>query len=371
MILKEIKISELNAFIQSVEYSSWKHVPISPARAYSQSLNPNALPDDIVLIIALDDETAGLLAYAGALPSKTEKNETIRFAWNSCWWVAEGVGGEVAMNVFIRFLQAWGKKVAFSDMTEKTFKIIRSLGFCHTMQRDGVVINIRPGIASRLKALCISNRKFHFLAKPALFSGLPWIADQLYESIWFIFRKTGFIGKICMQPVKLEFPEEKDFEFMRIQGKEDFHIPQTDELKMPCWLVKPKPENIFLKEKYYFNSFADRFSTFWLRWENDGKIFALIMVSLKDGVLKTLYLYCEDDFRNTFPREFMAYCFATQQIRTLITAQPIIVSYLSQKKSAVLPRRYFTRYSAVSKDLMQYSGNEPVLQDGDGDYRFT
>ena len=371
MILRKIKISELSALTQSADYKSWKQLPISPARAYSQSVNPYAHPDDIALVIALGDGSNELLAYAGAYPSKMDHNDSVRYAWNTCWWVADGVGGDVAMNVFISFLQTWEKKVAFSDMTEKTFKIVRSLGFCHTMQREGFVINIRPGISSRLRSFCISKRKMSFVARPLLLTGIPWITDQLSEIAWLISRQFSSRRNEKTEPVILDFPVEKDFEFMRKYGNNSFHIPVSGELKLPSWLVRPDRENNFLREKYHFSSFAFRFSTFWLRWENEGITNALLMVSLKDGVLKTLYSYCSEEFQTKFPSLLMDYCMSTSQIRTLITAQPSIVDYVSQNKFFILSRKQFTRYSAVSNDLLKHFENYPLMQDGDGDYKFT
>jgi hypothetical protein len=371
MILRQIKISELGELCSSPEYASWTHVPISPARAHSQSLNPDALPEDNALFIALDDVTGNVLAYAGAYPSKIKIPETTRFAWNSCWWVAGGEGGDTAMKVFFSFLKTWEKKVAFSDMTGKTFKIVQNLGFCHTMTRNGVVLNIRPGISSRLRVLSSSDKKLRFYAKPVIFSGIPWLADSLANIFLYFPQKLNTLFFYHYKPVKLAFPEEKDFECMQVYGAKDFHIPDAEELKMPLWLVKPDMRNKFLTKKYYFSSFACHFSTFWLRWESEGRPDALVMFSLRDGVLKTLYVYCSSDFSARLPGAIIAFCYANPRIRTLVTAQPVLTKFISKRKFFILSRENFTRYSAVSKDLMKLFDNEPVLQDGDGDYRFT
>jgi hypothetical protein len=371
MILRYIKISELTAFISGTDFASWKNIPISPARAYSQSLNPFANPEDIALVIAIDDETKEIIAYAGAYPSKIQNAEKLGFAWNSCWWVAEGEGGDAGMKIFISFLKIWEMRVAFSDMTEKTFKIIENLGFCLTMKRDGLILNIRPGIKSRLTALRYSGRKISFFTKPLLFTGLPWLTDQFAE-LFLYFASLIKPGRDnSMQALKMQIPGDNDFEFIKKHANGNFHIPEAAELDLPQWLVKPSKQNRLLTEKYYFSSFYFDFSTFWLKWEREGKINALTMLSLKDGVLKTNYFYIEDEFKEKFPGVFMDYCFTNPSVRTIVTAQPVLTKYISGKKFFMSTRKNFTRYSAISKDLLHHFQGDPVLQDGDGDYRFT
>jgi hypothetical protein len=372
MILRHIKISGLTALTSSVDYASWKHVPISPARAYSQSLNPNAHPDDIALIIALDDENKNILGFIGAFPSKTQKPEAVRVVWVSNWWVVENVRGQgIASILFNSFLEVWGNMVAIPDLTVKTLKIIKNLGLFHTMEREGVLLYIRPGFVSRLRILSYSSRKFNIISKPALYTGLPWLTDQLINLLLYFPQLYQFRAVKVLKPLKLRFPEEKDFAFMREHGACDFQIPETAELEMPDWLVKPSRRNRNISEKYNFSIFAFNFTSFWLRWESNGTTNALVMLSLRDGVLKTHYIYCEKHFRNELAIALLRYCFENPGIRTLMTAQPILTVYISERKFFILSRKNFLRYSAVSKDLMNNFDNALVLQDGDGDYRFT
>jgi hypothetical protein len=371
MILRYIKISELTALTTGAEFAFWKNIPISPARAYSQSLNPYANPEDITLVIALDDYNKDVLAYAGAYPSRLQNSEKIPFAWNSCWWVAKGEGGDAGMKVFLEFLKIWEKRVAFSDTTEKTFKIIENLEFCKTMKRDGIVLNIRPGFKSRLTALSYSKRKISFITSTLLFTGIPWLADQFADLFLYLTRQSGPGSGNSLKVVKLQIPGDSDFEFINKHAIGNFHIPEAAELDLPSWLVKPSEKNKLLARKYYFSSFSIDFSTFWLRWESEGKTGALSMLSMKDGVLKTLYIYIEDEFKDKFPEVFIDYCLTNTSVRTIITAQPILTHYLSEKKFFMSSQKNFTRYSAISKDLLHHFQGEPILQDGDGDYRFT
>ncbi len=371
MILRQIKISELTALINSAEYASWEQVPISKARAVSQSINPFALPDDIALIIALDDSGKQLLSYVGAFPSKQKKADNNRFAWNSCWWVKNGEGGEAGMKVFYTFLQTWNKKVAFSDMTEKTYKIISNLGFCVMMKRDGLVVNIRPGIHSRLKAINFSNRRIRYFTNLFLYSGISWLFEIFELLVYNGIRKMRTTDSNRFNPLKIIDPEKTDFEFINENSRGNFYIPEIEALKMQPWLITPDDMNAEVRNKYYFSAVAGEFSTFWLRWEQKGETNALMMLSLRDGVLKTLFTYCTDDFKTKLPVAFVNYCFSNPQIRTLITSQPEITHYFSERKFFILSRRYFTKYSAISKELLKNSSDVPVFQDGDGDYRFT
>ncbi|MCB8998961.1 MAG: hypothetical protein H6540_02680 [Bacteroidales bacterium] len=371
MKLREIKLSELESLISSPEYAFWKYVPISPARAYSQSRNPYVRPDDIVLVIAIDD-SGELIAYAGALPSGIQAKENQRFAWNSCWWASENAGAEVSMQVFIRFLQVWEKKVAFSDLTEKTSRIIRNLGFCQVFEREGMVVKIRSGISQKLKSRSLSGKPYGVIARLAGSSGITGLVDKCINFLNSISGRMRIKTDYdVITPRIIAFPSETDMEFIRLKGGNNFYNPGMEELKMPAWLTSKTTSNAWLSKKYYFSSFASDFKSYWLRWEIEGSLVALMMVSKRDGLIKTLYSYSSPEFRDKMAEMFITFCYSDKSIHTLITTQPEIIKLISGEKIKYLSSKSFTRYSAISKELLKYFNEIPAMNDGDGDYRFT
>jgi hypothetical protein len=372
MIVRHIKISELTTLISSPEYAAWNNLPISPARAISQSQNPNALRDDDALIIAVNDNNTEILGFIGVFPSVAQSPENTRVMWVSNWWVSELHRGKgIGLVLINSLMESGGKNIAFPDLTDKTLRIVEKLGDFHAMKRDGVILHIRPGAYSRLNVLSYTPGKFRTLAKAAIYTSLPWLIDFAANLLMSLPQKLHMRGIKLPEPVRFSIPEEKDFQFMKAQGLKDFHIPDPEELKMPDWLIKPDSKNRYLSEKYKFSNFALNFSLFWLRWEIEGGIKALVLLNLRDGVLKTQYVYCIKEYRELFPSMMLQYCFKNHKIRTFMTAHPILTDNYGSHKYFIVGRRNYKRYSAVSKELMKYFDSELVLQDGDGDYRFT
>ena len=371
MILRHIKISELEAFCSESQFVSWKNLPITPARAKSQALNPEALPDDTALIIAVDEAKGDLLAFAGALPARMNSAGDKRFAWNSCWWTGGDTGAEASMKVFVSFLKIWEQQVAFSDMTEKTFRIISNMGFCHCMERDGYLLGLRPGMFNRTRNALLKKKQNTILPALLHYSGFTVLAEVFSFLVYNFPQNTLASFTEVAKPVRLNFPGREELEFMKSSGTKNIMIPGEEDLHMPLWLIHPSEVTAPLYQRYYFSSFAYDLSVFWLRWKSENGIEALVMLSLRDGILKTLYVYCSENFQNEFPGSFIHYCLSNNRIDSIVTAQPLITEYIANNRIYMAYRRKFKRYSAVSNKLMKYFDGEPVLQDGDGDYRFT
>ncbi len=372
MILKKIKISELTALTQSAEYANWKQLPISPARALSQSLNPDARPDDIALIIALDELKSDLIGFIGALPSVAQSPEPSRVAWVTNWWVSGNHRGKgIAQMLLINLLEVWGNVLCFQDLTLPTLKIIEKKDLFQTIRKLGVVVYVRPGLVNRLKKACYSAAKNNVFYSAVIYSGLLWLIDQMGNFTLFFPQQIWIRSINSPKPKVISTPSLQDFEFIKANSTDNFHVPRPEEFEMSPWLVKPSPEMRFLSEKYPYSSFARSFSSFWLRWENDGQINALLFVTLREGVLKTQYVYCNDEFAKILPAALLTYCFSNMKVDTLMTAHGFLPEFYISSRLPVLKKRKFTRYLAVSKDIMMNFKIEPVFHDGEGDYKFT
>jgi len=371
MNFRNIKISELTELVKSPQYMEWDNIPVSPARAISQSQNPFSMPEDVALIIALDDNKK-ILGFIGALPSKINSAGGNRIAWVSNWWVAESARGRGIAKMLLQHLtDAWGNNLAFQDLTTPTLNIINKEGQFQVFKKDGVLVDFRPGFISRINKYGYSSLTGNLLSRVLLYSGIPWFADKVYNLFLFFPRYLWLRKNRCRSPVEITEPDEKDFSFIRTKGEGDFHIPDAAELDMPLWLVEPSAKNRFLAKKYPYSSFAFSFKTFWLRWEKNNKIQALLMLSLRDGVMKTNFVYCEEEFKKDLPRELLGYCIKNKHVNTIVTAQPIFAWFYAASRLPVFRKRQYTRYLAASKEIMNLFQADPVFQDGVGDYWFT
>ena len=101
MLIKEIKICDLPGFLKSKEYSKLDIKPITELRALSQFNNPDADPDVVALICAINNNE--LLGFAGLLP-RYLNGENIRIFSNSCWWAHPQKGKGIAIPSVLNLL---------------------------------------------------------------------------------------------------------------------------------------------------------------------------------------------------------------------------------------------------------------------------
>lgn len=372
MALRQVKISELNNLHEEPGYSRGGRLPIIPARAHSQSLNPFATPGDVALIIARDEENNDLVGFIGAFPSSTTRRDVPRVIWVSNWWVSESARGQgLAQTLIAGLLEIYGNTLALPDLTLPTLKIINKTGLFHTMRRNGIILYIRPGFSAKLSILGFPGKKYPLVANALNKTGIPWLADFLTDALLWPFQGSGTAFSKTLKPTQLDKPGKQDYEFMEQFSTHDLHLPAEKELNMPSWLEKPSSANKHLSSKYSFSIYAKEFKVFWLRWKENDEIVALTMLTLRDGTLKTPYVYCAEGFKPLFAGQFMKYCLGNNQIKTLVTSCPLLVEYIDSRRFCILARKKFVRYSGISLELMKYFPDDLTFQDGDGDSRFT
>ena len=84
--IKELKVCQLEEYINSDEYKNLENIPISPQRALSGIYNPYGDKGDKVLFLAYDDDK--FIGYLGALSDVLKINgKSSKVAWLSCMWV--------------------------------------------------------------------------------------------------------------------------------------------------------------------------------------------------------------------------------------------------------------------------------------------
>ncbi len=128
MEIKQLTIEELNQLMHSEEISGWTSLPISPFRLMSQMKNPHLLREDIVMVIALENND--LVGYMGALPDDMLVDTTSHHvAWASCIWTRpahrrKGLGQTLTSTMNA----AWNDKLFLTEFTTPAKAIYDGLG---------------------------------------------------------------------------------------------------------------------------------------------------------------------------------------------------------------------------------------------------
>lgn len=370
MEYRYIKASEITDYALHLAGSEAGVLPITPWRAGSQALNPDVLPGDTLLIVAIDksDKVAG---YIGLLPFRMQDTNSERIFWNTCWWVAPEAGASISLSLFSRFLRETGNKVVFSDMTEKTSEILRRLKGYHLASRSGSVLRFRHAYHRRI----MSSWKSHPLLRIVAATGFFRLTDTYLNAL--IRRKRSrWLEEhpASCQTTSQELLTEDHVNFALQHAGETFSLPSVERFnwwKEHPWLVPPDKAKRRIARRYYFSALAVENDLFVVECTCNDGLAGFAIMSRRDGVLKTQYLYYKEDREEEFYQSLFRYVVTESGAHTLISFQERFVEYVRKISYPVVHQRDAVRYTAVSESLQEMPGADGMLQDGDGDYIFT
>jgi len=361
MNIERINISQLEEFIHTRKYLSYGIVPITPERAWSQTKNPHAKPDDPALWVALDD-SGDLLGFIGSLPAKDYRSGE-RMGWNTCWWADPEKGRDAAMPLFYTFLKHWDMQVAFSDMTAHTYSIISQMGFCHTRQEQVCIAYLR----FPLKEILHSAKRLTFILSPVL--TIPAVVINLFQALRISTAGNNLKG---LEMEIQEEPGEEVWGFIRQYHAHEFTGRRKADfawITIRKWLSVNSGNQQDMAERYPFSYLCEVFEWKWIITRQDGKIQTVMFVSLRDHVLKVLYFYGESPGFALMALKLLVS--QDHRINKIIFGHPRLIRNRRLLNSVLILKRLKKRYTGVSKQLLDEFPRDMVMQLGDGDAVFT
>ncbi len=368
MEIRHILASELVEFAEKASSHYQGDIPITPWRAISQSNNPYAKSDDILLIVV--EENRNLLGYIGILPGIVGKDSGQRIFWNSCWWTDPDAGALVSMTLLSEFMKATSKSVAFSDLSERTKEIIQKLGF-EVHVRNGVLIKLRSALYSRSAVL----PKRNFKSKSLMITrklGILFAIDIFLN----LFSRSVFSKLDLPDNVNLSehsIPDSEINSFIEEHARNSITIPSTKYVEWvvsKAWLVQGNKQSKEIAGKYYFSSLQEDFKT-WVQIVRRGEdIIGCAILSRKEAVLKTHFLYYSEDDKRLFFRALVDVFSKDSGNHRLLTFHEEFTEYLIAESRLKNRIKKFKRYTAISS-VFSDEDKTFVFQDGDGDYIFT
>ena len=370
MEYRYVRASEIVDFANRFAESMSPVVPITPWRARSQAVNPDVQPGDTLLIVALteDEKVAG---YIGLLPFQPEGAHMKRISWNTCWWVDPDAGAGVSLSLFSRFLKATGNRVAFSDMTDKTAEILRRLQGYDMAKRTGMVVRFAHAYNRRIRTSRKSSRILQMFAVTGAF--------RLMDVILNTGRKKQMARWLrehpapCSIAVSRELREEH-IHFARKHAEEDISLPSIKRFNWwqdHPWLVPPDSSTRRIARRYYFSALAAQNELFILECNCNGELLGFAIISNRNGVLKTHYLYYRSDSEQAFYQSLFSHLVTIPGAHTLVSFHEGFAGFVNMQTFPAVKRKQATRYTAMSDSLKEEVGEHSCFQDGDGDYFFT
>jgi hypothetical protein len=361
--LRKINIAQLDQFILSDDYLQYGTIPITPLRAFSQVKNPKALPEDVVLTLAISDE-GELDGFIGALPDLVGN---VHCAWNSCWWVKEGTPAEVSMKLFFSFLNDWDRKVLFSELTPHTSNLIEHLRFCDHRSVEGLrgysrfcLADILPRKKPFFKKIRIGLRIFDSVANTSV-SGFSYL-----------FGKRSFSNKRLIVEKIGSFTADLDDFVSQFNQKQPAkrYSENFNWIKENPWVEVKQSAMPGITERYPFSYAVERFELQWVKFTFENELIGLVCYSIRDKELKLCYAFTWEKYIDEIGDYFYIMLQSDNKLCSITTFHPGLAKYLSSRK--FLFKTNLPKPTAISNTLIEEASIiDFELQMGDGDCIFT
>lgn len=360
MQVREIKIRELPDFIKSEDYQKLDIKPITDLRAVSQFHNPDAAPDDLALIYAVNNNE--LLGFAGLLPKKINGENTKVYS-NTCWWANQQKGKGIAVPLFLQLLKRADNKLFLADSTPRAKSILEKT-------RLFGKINQHEGIRGFIKFYSASIIQKKYPDKKWL--AIPFLILDFILNVVFLPVKYFYLSKFKKGSFNIEEISEVDEtleKFIQENSQTDF-IQKTANhfnwFKKYPWLKLKDSQNSF---QYPFTYEAEKYELgyFVLKKENDIKAF--VAISNRDNLAKIPFLFFDRKDLKEVVYSIMVQILK-RQYDSVVMFQPEIVEFIRKNKMPFYFRKKEIKYSGTTKPIQDIFKQKPLMQDGDGDAVF-
>jgi len=151
MQIRRLNKKALREFIDSDKFHSMPVIPITKHRALSHLSNPRASDDDVLLLLAFEDNR--MVGYLGILADLLYDQEAAyKVGWLSAYWVdaamrRKGIAGELLREA----LDAWNNQILVADWVPNSFGVYQKSGaFTDLVNREGIRAYLRFNLRETL-----------------------------------------------------------------------------------------------------------------------------------------------------------------------------------------------------------------------------
>ncbi|MEZ4772035.1 MAG: GNAT family N-acetyltransferase [Bacteroidia bacterium] len=364
MDFRELTPAGLQEFIASEEYRQMPVIPISPQRAISHINNPRVEKDDMILLLAYEDEK--LVGYLGVLADSLYVRGKIRKAgWLSCMWVDPLQRGKgIAKKLLTQVLDAWGERILVTEFTHAAKGLYDYSGVFDDLKKlEGIraylrlpVSDILPRKKPVLKSLTPVLRFFDNMVN-TLISVRLWFWQSNPAISWEVIREID-------EELGAFIEARQENQLMR-RSAEDLNWM----IRYP-WLLGGVGEDR-ISSRYHFSAVDMRFEVINLRLtDSQGKTVGYLMLTVRGNNLKIPYLYVEDG-RIAEVAKLIVRLMKEKGLRVLTVFHPALVQYFRANRRPFFHIRKAYRHFIISKIFGPVDPVEIEIQDGDADCGFT
>ncbi|TZF94060.1 GNAT family N-acetyltransferase [Chryseobacterium panacisoli] len=355
--LKTFNRKELEDFISSGTFLQYDFLPITKHRALSHIQNPKASEEDTLLILAFFEEK--LIGYVGCFPdSITIDGKEIQYAWLSTLYAnPEYRKKRPAKALLKKVFEEYEGRIAITEFTKEAEALYNIMGvFEYVFPKKGRRYYFRTDAAKM-----IPEKKPGTQPLKPLFQSLDTAANLLLSIKNLPVQKPDFKYEVlhCIDKESADFMTE----FSGVRNADEINTFIDNP-----WVLEGKKD-----EKYFFSSFADTFTYFWIKiFDQNNQIKACFLLQLRDGYLKIPYLFSASDLAEVV--RFLNYFIVTNKVKGFTSYQTRLNEAIQQSKIfSYIYKRDFKREYLFHQQLLELLPDNfnPNYQDGDGDCMMT
>ncbi|MGB4960672.1 MAG: GNAT family N-acetyltransferase, partial [Saprospiraceae bacterium] len=293
IIIKYLNSKGLENYIQSDEFRMAKHIAISKHRAISHLTNPKAHDDDILLILAYEEDV--MVGYLGILPDDlvSSSGQHIHVGWMSCLWIDPiHRGKKIASQLVSACLSSWNHHIILTEYTPEAGKLYRKSKLFDEVR---ISIGRRWYLQSNLTRLLPPKSK-------------RWAAVFPFLVL------VDFAINILIKGFKI-FKTQKKFSYLisDIDFNDDEIAPMFEKNKPTPLFARTWPDfdwmtkypwilegdiNSSDTQRYHFSSFEKEFTFKACKLHDEsGQLLVLIIFSIRNGHLRIPYLFHDNQDR--------------------------------------------------------------------------
>jgi len=363
--IKTLNKSQLDAYISTEAFPQQIFLPISRHRALSHMANPRAGEQDVLLLLAFENDI--LVGYLGALPDylfyDEKQHETC--AWLSCMWIDEKHRGKkIAQHLLQKCFDVWQHKILVTEFTEAAKGLYDKTGVFEDLQiRQGIRLYLRSDLAKILPARKPAFQKFQSVLK---------VFDVLLNAICDL--RFYFVKREKYRIETIDHIDKESLDFIQTHQSGQIFRRGAEELD---WMLKNPwilaAEEDAMSVKYHFSSVDTSFDFYPLKLRNkEGKLIACLVFAKRHKSLKLPYCYMEKGAEKEVAR-LIEEQILTWRINTFTCFEPSLVVIFKAQDTLALFKKDVKRHYIIAKGLKallkdtEHSG----IQDGDADAAFT
>jgi GNAT superfamily N-acetyltransferase len=363
--IKNIKLGELDGYLQSEEYKKSSFVPISKIRALSHINNPRANKNDICLFLAYNNRA--LIGYLGAIADSLFIDENPeRVYWLSCMWVLPEYRRDgVALKLLVHAYDCFKGKVLITNF------IPRSKGaFDRTSQYFDLAKLNGVRAYALLDSKTLVTRRYPKLKyiKPVL-----KVIDGA-GNLFLQYRQKQTLKKLSLT---CSYTEIKSFDasirsFITDKVNTSLFRRGVDGfnwIKNYPWVIKVDKQTDEAK-RYYFSQESEDFEQLFIKVQQKDAIVGILIITIFRGELKIPYLFYKLEFVEDMAR-YIARLLIGKGVKTYVGYDALINEKLSSLGIFFHTRPSIYGFIAGKEMEQMLKGKDVKLFYGDGDGAFT